>query len=107
MSRELEAECLDAFVKGNKEDAVRLLPHIQQPAKVRDTDAWKFFLLHYAARHGWLDVVIELATKYKCDVNCKDRANYTPLHYAALKDQLAVMKYLINEQHCDPMARSN
>ena len=106
MSQEV-SECLDAFEKGNKEDAVRLLPQIQQPAKVRGSDVYKSSLLHHAARYGWLDVVIELATKYKCDVNCKDEIGDTPLHDAARKDQLEVMKYLINEQHCDPMTRSN
>ena len=104
MSQEV-SECLDAFKYGKKEDAVRLLPQIQQPAKARDY--WKSSLLHHAARHGWLDVVIELATKYKCDVNSKDENGYTPLHYAARNDQLEVMKYLINEQHCDPMTRNN
>ena len=98
---------MDAFEKGKKEDAVRLLPQIQQPYKVRDAETFKFSLLHCAARHGWLDVVIELATKYKCDVNCKDDLGDTPLHYAAMYDQLKVMKYLINEQHCDPMTRNN
>ena len=105
MSQEV-SECLNAFEKGNKEDAVRLLPQIQRPAKVTGGE-WKSSLLHYAARHGWLDVVIELATKYKCDINCKDKLGYTPLHDAAIHDQLEVMKYLINEQHCDPMTRSD
>ena len=103
MSQEV-SECLDAFEIGNKEDAVRLLPRIQQPAKVRDGQ--KASLLHHAAWHGWLDVVIELATKYKCNVNCKDEFGYTPLNSAAANDQLEVMKYLINEQHCDPMTRN-
>ena len=107
MSQELVSECLDAFMKGNEEDAVLLLPHIQQPAKVRSADFSKSSLLQYAAQHGWLDVVIELATKYKCDVNCKDRSGRTPLHDAARYDQLEVMKYLINEQHCDPMTIDN
>ena len=106
MSQEV-SECLDAFWKRNKEDAVRLLQLIQQPAKVRDADYFKSSLLHHAAQHGWLDVVIELATKYKCDVNCKDDLGDTPLHNAATYDQLEVMKYLINEQHCDPMTRDN
>ena len=105
MSRE-ESECEDAFRKGNKEDAVRLLPQIQQPAKVTG-GRMNASLLHHAARHGWLDVVIELATKYKCDVNCKDLIGNTPLHDAAMNDQLEVMKYLVKEQHCDPMTRNN
>ena len=86
---------------------MRLLPQIQQPAKVRGADFLKSSLLHYAARHGWLDVVIELATKYNCDINCKDESGNTPLHNAVIHDQLEVMKYLINEQHCDPMTRNN
>ena len=99
-------DCVDAFRNGNKEDAVRLLPQIQQPAKVRSPIATSS-LLHRAAEHGWLDVVIELATKYKCDVKCKNRIGATPLQYAVANDQLEVMKYLINEQHCDPMTRDN
>ena len=75
MSQEV-SEFLDAFKRGNKEDAVRLLPQIQQPAKV--TYSVNISLLHDAARHGWLDVVIELATKYKCDVNYKDLTGATP-----------------------------
>ena len=106
MSQEV-SQCLDAFWNGNKEDAVRLLHLIQQPAKVRDAGGLKSSLLHYAAEHGWLDVVIELATKYKCDVNCKNQSGRTPLHDAATYDQLEVMKYLINEQHCDPMTRDD
>ena len=100
------SECLDSFRMGKKEDAVRLLPQIQQPAEVT-SGRMNTFLLHHAARHGWLSVVIELATKYKCDVNCKDQNGDTPLHYAARYDQLEVMKYLINEQHCDPMTRDS
>ena len=68
---ELVKECLEAFEYGNKQDAERLLSQIQQPAKVRD-GYYKASLFHYAAQRGWLDVVIELATKYKCDVNCKN-----------------------------------
>ena len=91
-------EVSEAFKKGNKEDAVRLLQLMQQPANV--TDRMKVSLVHYAAQHGWLDVIIELA-------NCKERESYTQLHCAARNDELEVMKYLINEQHCDPMTKSN
>ena len=38
-------------------------------------------LLHLAAQHGWMDIVIDLITKYKCDTNCKDFHELTPLHY--------------------------
>ena len=64
-------------------------------------------LLHLAAHHGWLDIVIDLITKYKCDTNCKDSRGHTPLHYAASNNHLEVVRYFINEQHCDPMIKNN
>ena len=64
-------------------------------------------LLHLAVHHGWTDIVIDLITKYKCDTNCKDSRGRTPLHYAASKNHLKVVRYFINEQHSDPMTRDN
>ena len=68
---------------------------------------WRHAMLHLAAHHGWMNVVIELITKYKCDTNCKNSHGRTPLHYAVINDHLEVVKYFINEQHCDPMTRDN
>ena len=102
----LTDECVKAFFKGNKQNAELLLPEVPQPAKVR-MYVHQASLLHQAAQHGWLDIVIELATKYKCDVNCKDGKGATPLHWAGRNCQLEVMKYLINERHCDPMATNS
>ena len=59
-------------------------------------------LLHLAAHHGWMDIVIDLITKYKCDTNCKDYNEHTPL---AINNQLEVVRYFINKQHCDPMTK--
>ena len=64
-------------------------------------------LLHLAATHGWMDIIIDLITKYKSDTNCKDSYGRTPLHYAARKNHLEVVRYFINEQHCDPMTKDN
>ena len=64
-------------------------------------------MLHLAATHGWMDIVIDLITKYKCDINCKDFRGRIPLHYAAINNHLEVVKYFINKQHCDPMTRDN
>ena len=64
-------------------------------------------LLHMAAQHGWMDIVIDLITKYKCDTNCQDSHGHTPLYYAVINDHLEVVRYFINEQHCDPMTRDN
>ena len=64
-------------------------------------------MLHLAADHGWMDIIIDLITKYKCDTNCKDSNGHTPLHYAVIRNHLEVVRYFINEQHCDPMTRDN
>ena len=121
--KQLESECLEAFKQGNKRDAERLLPQIRQPAKVmiRFRYEWSTItvkvngieldihnqssLLHLAAAHGWMDFVIDLITKYKCDPNCKNYRKRTPLHYASTAGQLEVVRYFINEQHCDPMTK--
>ena len=103
----MEKLCLDAFEQGSKQDAKRLLTQILQPANKVRTSGFSESLLHLAARRGWLDVVIDLITKYKCDANCKEYSKETPLHYAAKYDHLEVVRYLINEQHCDPMTKDN
>ena len=106
-----EFECKEAFKTGNKEDVKRLLLQIEQPAHTRIfTHDLKGVLslvplLHLAARHGWMDIIIDLIIKYKCDTNRKDSSECTPLHYAASKNHLEVVRYFINEQHCDPMTR--
>ena len=112
----LESECVEAFKRGNKQDAERLLPQIGQSADFRTTTyyvsgQWWYdrlvSLLHLAAHHGWMDIIIDLITKYKCDTNCKDSDGHTPLHYAASNNHLEVVRYFINEQHSDPMTKDN
>ena len=106
-----ESKCLEAFRKGNKQDAEILLPQIQQPADIRtltlESILWLVTLLHLAAYYGWKDIIINLITKYKCDTNFRDTDGHTPLHHAAKNGHLEVLTYLINEQHCDPMTRDN
>ena len=113
----MSQQCVEAFEQGNKQDAEQLLPQIGQPAHIRRSKthfepgrrwyAGQVSLLHLAAANGWVDIVIELITKYKCDTNYKDSQGNTPLHYATVNSHLAVVKYFINKQHCDPMARDN
>ena len=106
------------FIRGDKQNAERLLPHIQ-PAKARTehlytavkvngiklTIASESSLLHLAAVHGWMDVISDLITKYKCVANCENIFKDTPLHYASSAGHLEVVRYFINEQHCDPMTK--
>ena len=37
----------------------------------------------------------------------KDSNERTPLHYAANNNHLKVVRYFINEQHCDQITRDN
>ena len=115
----LERKFLNAFERGTKQNAVRLLPQVSQPADIRITtdykvvanDTWKIVvasgssLVHLAAIHGWIDVVKDLTIKYKCDAKCKNSRERTPLYCASATGQLEVVKYLIDEQHCDPLAQ--
>ena len=108
----LKNECMEAFSYGDKQDAERLLPLITQPADIRIAKSFWWYaeqvsLRHLAARHGWMDIIIDLITKYKCDTNCKDSNGRTPLHYAVINNRLEVVRYFINEQHCDPMTRDD
>ena len=108
-----EPLCVEAFRQGNQQDAQRLLPQIeQQPADIRIScyipEMWfseSVSLLHLAAHHGWIDIIMELIKKYEHDANCKDSRRRTPLHYAVSNNHLEVVRYFINEQHCDPMTR--
>ena len=65
-------------------------------------------LPNLAASRGWLDIIKDLITKYKFDINCKGSYGRTPLHYAARNKTNGGGKVLvINEQNCDPMTRDN
>ena len=120
----LERQCLQAFIRGDKRDAERLLPQIGQPATIA-TYWWilthvtvnvngikididhQSSLLHLAAVHGWMDVVIDLITNYKSIANYRNYKEVTPLHYASRAGHLEVVRYLINEHNCDPMAKDD
>ena len=88
----LESDWVKAFEQKNKQDTERLLLQIGQPADIRISyyvpGEWWYAklvsLLHLAAAHGWMDIIIDLITKYKCNTNCKDSRGRTPLHYAVL-----------------------
>ena len=118
----VEKECERAFEFRHKSSAVRLLPLVRRPADIRvetTNDSipgvwWSYrhvsvSLLHLATVHGWMDVIIDLIKKYKCDVYLKDSDGRTPMHYAAMSqlDHLEVVRYFIMEQHCDPMRKDS
>ncbi|XP_011408638.1 PREDICTED: ankyrin repeat-containing protein C6C3.08-like, partial [Amphimedon queenslandica] len=98
----LESRCLDAFDRGDHEEAVRLLPLVEGPTGISLSGHTS--LLHLSSRNGWLDVTKDLITQYRCDPHERGEGGRTCLHYAARHDHVDVLKYLIFERHCDPMA---
>ena len=106
--------CVEAFKQGDYDEALQLLPSLQQPATIRTNhllvpayECTDVSLLHLAALHGWMDIVASLVCEYNCSSQCCDSRGHTPLHYAAVGGSLPVVQYLITEQHCDPLQCSN
>ena len=91
----LEKKCYDAFEKGRREEASRLLKQVKDPSTVMSKH--NFTLLHCAAYHGWLAVVKELINDHDCDPDCKDDDGITPLSKAIDNGKQPVVDYL--EKH--------
>ena len=100
----LEDKCWDAFEFNNHEEAVRLLPLVKEPNKIKRTYWPRNSLVHLSSMTGWLDVTKDLITKYHCDPHERDGDGFTCLYNAALGNHVGLMRYLIDECHCDPMA---
>ena len=99
----LEDKCWAAFERHNHKEAVRLLPLVKEPNKIKGTYIWdNTSLLHVSSWRGWLDVTKDLITKYHCDPHERDGVGQTCLYCAALGNHVDVMRYLIDECHCDP-----
>ena len=102
----LEDKCFTAFVNKDHEEAVRLLPLVEEPNKLERVGGR---LLRLSSYNGWLDVTKDLITKYHCDPHERDGVDWTCLHFAAYGNHVDVMRYLIDECHCaccDPMTVS-
>ena len=52
--------------------------------------------LHYACRHGRVDVAQQLITHCKYSIESKDGKGHTPLHTAAQYGQVCTLKYLLH-----------
>lgn len=61
--------------------------------------------LHQAAWLGSFECVKVLLAR-DADVNVLDDAHWTPLHFAALEDRLALVQYLVNEAGADHEAQN-
>ena len=101
----LEDKCWDVFKYRDHEEAVRLLPLVKEPNKIKRRYVWDDTgLLHLSSSRGWLDVTKDLITKYHCDPHERDGYGETCLYRAAGGNHVDVMRYLIDECHCDPIA---
>ena len=104
--------CALAFKRGSYGEGVRLMRRLEHPEHVaivfrlltnimpRSMKPATVSLLHLAAYHGWLDIVMNV--KLKVLYECKDSVGRTPLHYAAVGGSLPVVQYLITVGHCNP-----
>ncbi|GFY65908.1 uncharacterized protein TNIN_242811 [Trichonephila inaurata madagascariensis] len=81
-------------------DLVRLLREEPKLAYVKDHNKTA---LHWAAKHGNLDVIKLMAGTHKLDSNAK--TGYTPLHVAAMYGNEEIMEVLINTYGADSNAR--
>ena len=89
---ELEEQCYDAFNKGRQEEALRLLKQVKDPHIVKSKS--NFTILHFAAYHGWLDLVIQLINDHQFNPNCEDDDGNTPLSEARSNGKQSVVNYL-------------
>ena len=106
MSNEtVEEKCLRAFVNGEKEEAIKLLPFLVTPHELKDYNEQT--ILHWACYHGWIEIVMELINDYQFDPMCQDYAGFTLLHQAcSRKGNLNMIHCLISQWQCDPMSRN-
>ena len=95
----MEDRCYDAFHRGDKEEALRLLKEVKHPREVKGS--YGVTLLHEAADWGWTDIVELLITKYNFDVNSVNNYNSTPVYCASLYGHLNVVKSLCNTGKCN------
>ena len=95
--KELQDQCLLAFIRRDHEEAVRLLP-LQDPDVIY---LYRPNLLYYPIRNGWLDVTRDLITKYLFDPH--EYYGEPCLYTAAEGNHVDIVEYLIKERGCDPM----
>ena len=91
---------LSACYKVDVVEVQRLLPHVKNPANVRDSSVWPKTLLHYSCRYNWLDVTRRLVEQYHCDLESRDKLGDTPLHEACREGHVDIVRYLVGEQRC-------
>ena len=98
----------DACASGETEKAIILL----EEGNISPKSGWghrNMTPLHWACRHGLLDVVKLLVVKHGVnpETNLQGEHQETPLHLAAVEGHLDVVKYLVAEAGCHPDPHSH
>jgi len=85
---------------------VKMLREDPRLAKAKDFITG-YTALHWAAKHGNLDLVKLLAGQYQVDVNVKSHGGYTPLHLSCQFSHQEVFDILVKAYGADPNLRDN
>ena len=97
------SDWLRAFEDGDNEAVLKFLKSCQ----LKDFSlTYRYKMLRYSARNGWLDVLQELITKYNFNPSDTD-CGVTALHEATYCGHLNIVQYLIAECGCDAMRKTN
>jgi len=92
--------------KGDYQTLAKMLS--ENPKLVRHKDLTAGYTgLHWAAKHGSLDMVKLMAGTYKAPVNAKSHGGYTPLHLAAMHGHQDVFDLLVGAYGADANKRDN
>ena len=85
-----------ALESGDFHTALPLLENMTSDQLSQLTLPDKCTPLHYACRHGRVDVAQQLITHCKYSIESKDGKGHTPLHTAAQYGQVSTLEYLLN-----------
>ena len=85
-----------ALESGDFHTALPLLESMTSDQLSEFTLRDKCTLLHYACRHGRVDVAQQLITHCKSSIESKDVKGHTPLHTAAQYGQVRIFKFLLS-----------
>lgn len=92
--------------QGDYHSMVKMLLEDPRLAKHKDFISG-YTALHWAAKHGNLDMVKLLAGNYSVPVNVKSHGGYTPLHMACQFGHQEVFSLMVKVYKADPHIRDN
>ena len=102
-------QLLNAFLpSGNKQEAIRLLSAFPDQSEIKNIkDSYSWYLIHFAARRGWTEIVELLVTTYNCDTNYTTSVGSTSLHLACRTNHLPTVELLTTQYCLNPLQTNN